>query len=110
MMSKADPKVESVEYHFLDDAGEVTQLIKQFDWESSPLGPVHSWSHSLRTTLGIMLHSAFPMFLFWGKDLTCFYNDAFRPSLGIDGKHPAVGKNAREVWAEIWDFIGPLIS
>ena len=49
------------------------------------------------------------MFLFWGDDLTCFYNDAFRPSLGVEGKHPAIGKKGREVWAEIWDFIGPLI-
>jgi len=50
------------------------------------------------------------MFLFWGPELTCFYNDAFRPSLGIEGKHPAIGKQGKEVWPEIWDFIGPLIQ
>lgn len=50
------------------------------------------------------------MFLFWGEDLICFYNDAFRPSLGVEGKHPAIGKKGREVWIEIWDFIGPLIN
>ncbi|HXR79437.1 MAG TPA: ATP-binding protein, partial [Saprospiraceae bacterium] len=61
-------------------------------------------------TLGILLHSAFPMFLFWGKDLICFYNDAYRPSLGEHGKHPAVGKKGKEVWPEIWGFIGPLIE
>ncbi|MCR8526570.1 hypothetical protein WB334_26460, partial [Escherichia coli] len=50
------------------------------------------------------------MFLFWGDELTCFYNDAFRPSLGDNGKHPAIGKMAKETWAEIWDFTHPLIQ
>ena len=50
------------------------------------------------------------MFLFWGSELICFYNDAFRPSLGTDGKHPALGKKGQEVWPEIWSFIGPLIE
>lgn len=68
------------------------------------------WPASLLTTLGNLLHSAFPMFLFWGEELTCFYNDAYRPSLGTDGKHPAIGKKGREIWPEIWDFIGPLIE
>lgn len=85
-------------------------LIMSYDWSKSVIGPPEQWPPSLRTTLGIVLHSAFPMFLFWGKELTCFYNDAFRPSLGMDGKHPAIGKRAKEVWPEIWTFIGPLID
>jgi PAS domain S-box-containing protein len=50
------------------------------------------------------------MLLFWGDELICFYNDAFRPSLGVDGKHPAVGKRGQEMWEDIWGFIGPLIE
>src|SRR6478672_2884214 len=86
------------------------KLILHHDWSQSPLGPIDQWPLSLRNTLGIVLHSAFPMFLFWGKELTCFYNDAFRPSLGTEGKHPAIGKPGKEVWTEIWEFIGPLIQ
>ncbi|CAG4990401.1 Adaptive-response sensory-kinase SasA [Dyadobacter sp. CECT 9275] len=85
-------------------------LIFTHDWTNTPLGTIDKWPRSLRTTLGIMLHSAFPMFLFWGKDRICFYNDAYRPSLGVSGKHPAIGKPAQEVWPEIWEFIGDLIS
>ncbi len=86
------------------------ELTRSFDWAAHPLGPPEKWPQGLNTTLGILLHSAFPMFLFWGAELICFYNDAYRPSLGIDGKHPAVGKKGKEVWPEIWDFIGPLIE
>ncbi len=51
------------------------------------------------------------MFLFWGPELISFYNDAFRPSLGIDGKHPYIlGKPAKEAWAEIWHIIKPLLD
>ncbi|GGM96718.1 hypothetical protein GCM10010967_33040 [Dyadobacter beijingensis] len=86
------------------------QLILQYDWSASPLGPLHEWPASLRLTLGIMLHSAFPMFLFWGPERVCFYNEAFRPSLGVTGKHPAIGKRATEVWPEIWETTDALIN
>jgi signal transduction histidine kinase len=85
-------------------------LARDFDWSATSLGSPQQWPLSLRTSLGIVFHSAFPMFLFWGEELICFYNDAFRPSLGIEGKHPALGKKGKEVWPEIWEFIGPLIS
>jgi len=90
--------------------GELGELTRTFDWSKTALGPPEDWPYSLRTTLTLLLHSAFPMCLFWGDNLTCFYNDAYRPSLGQNGKHPALGKPAREVWPETWDFIGPLLE
>ena len=40
----------------------------------------------------------------------CFYNDAYRRSIGPE-RHPcSLGRPAREVWAEIWDIIGPQIE
>jgi two-component sensor histidine kinase len=44
------------------------------------------------------------MWLWWGPELINFYNDAYLPIIG--GKHPgALGRPARQVWAEIWDQI-----
>ena len=46
------------------------------------------------------------MFIWWGRDLINLYNDPYRAFLGI--KHPrALGQSASDVWAEIWDQIGP---
>lgn len=43
------------------------------------------------------------MFLFWGDDNIQFYNDAYRPSLGTNGKHPdALGMKAKDSWPELW--------
>ncbi|MCK0135235.1 PAS domain S-box protein [Arenibacter sp. S6351L] len=95
---------------FLENSGHMGELIREMDWNNSSLGPISNWPVSLRTTLAIILHSSYPMFLFWGDELICFYNDAYRPSLGIEGKHPAIGKKGKDVWPEIWEFIGPLIS
>ena len=94
----------------MQGGGEMGELTRNFDWQKTSVGSPEQWPLSLRTTVGIILHSAFPMFLFWGKDLLCFYNDAYRPSLGIDGKHPLIGKKAKEAWPEIWDFIQPIIE
>ena len=98
------------QYSFLRGGGEMGALTRAFDWSETSLGPPENWPLSMRTTLGILLHSSFPMFLFWGKELICFYNDAYRPSLGNNGKHPAIGKPGKEVWPEIWYFIGPIIE
>jgi PAS domain S-box-containing protein len=95
---------------FLQGGGEMGEMIRNFDWSRTLLGTPETWPQALQISLTNILNSGFPMFLFWGDDLTCFYNDAFRPSLGVEGKHPAIGKKGKEVWSEIWDFIGPLIQ
>lgn len=90
----------------LEGAGEMGSLIQRFDWARTPLGPEEEWPQSLRTAVQIILTSRYPMFVWWGKDLTNLYNDPYRAFLG--SKHPqALGKSAREVWAEIWNEIGP---
>ncbi|MBB4802824.1 PAS domain S-box-containing protein [Flavobacterium nitrogenifigens] len=98
-------------YDFLANGGEMGKLTRAKDWSKTAVGAVEFWPQSLRTTLGILLNSKFPMFLFWGPDHICFYNDAYRPSLGNDGKHPAIlGEKGADYWPEIWDFIKPLID
>ena len=40
----------------------------------------------------------------------CFHNDGYRASIGPERHPTSIGRPAREVWAEIWDVIGPQIS
>ena len=87
-------------------SGEMAALMRATDWASTPLGPPESWPTGLRTMVAVMLGSRFPMLVWWGPELLHLYNDAYRPILG--DKHPAsLAAPAREVWAEIWDIIGP---
>ena len=80
--------------------GVVGQLIRSTDWSQTSLGPISSWQRSLKTMIGVMLGSRFPMMLGWGPDLLQFYNDAYLPQLGV--KHPAsLGAPVRVVWSEM---------
>ncbi len=87
----------------------MTERIRALDWSATPLGAMDAWPQSLRTVVNILLSSRYQMWMAWGPELTMFYNDAYRPTLGI--KHPrALGRPASEVWPEIWADIGPLID
>ena len=89
--------------------GEMGALMAGYDWSASPLGPAQAWPQSLRTAIGIMLTSRYAMWMLWGRDLTFFCNDAYRPTLGVKGDW-ALGARADRVWAEIWHEIWPRIE
>ncbi|MGF7079825.1 ATP-binding protein [Mucilaginibacter sp. UYCu711] len=97
--------------NYLQGGGEMGQLTREFDWSKTVLGSPNNWSQSLLTTISIILNSRFPMFLWWGPELIQFYNDAYRPSMGQNGKHPkALGQRGADCWPEIWPVIKPLID
>lgn len=95
---------------FLSGGGEMGALMRAHDWSRSSLGPPETWPQTLRTVVRIMLNTGHPMYIFWGPELACLYNDAYSESIGPE-RHPvSLGRPAREVWEEIWPIIGPQID
>ncbi|MGE4242819.1 response regulator [Ramlibacter sp.] len=93
---------------FVGDSA-MAQLMRSHDWSQTPLGPAEQWPQTLRVALRILLTSRFDMWLGWGKDVHFFYNDAYRPTLGM--KHPrSLAMPTRELWPEIWDDIKDRIA
>ena len=87
----------------LRDGGGCGLLIAARDWTSRGLGPIESWSASLRTATLMLLHSPVPMVMLWGEDGIMLYNDAY--SLFAGGRHPELlGARVREGWPEVADF------
>lgn len=87
---------------------DVGSLIVTRDWHASPLGPPETWSTSLKTTVGMLLRAHAEIVLFWGPEFVAIYNDTYAPTIG--DKHPrALGRPARENWAELWDDLEPLL-
>ena len=85
------------------------ELMRRYDWSSSPLGSPENWPNSLKTAVRIMLLSRQPIWIGWGPELIYFYNDSYQSIIG--GKHPwALGKPTAEVWQEIWHDIGPMLD
>jgi PAS domain S-box-containing protein len=94
---------------FLSGGGETGAMMRAQDWSESPLGHPHTWPQALRTTVGLVLNSGFPMFVAWGKELGFLYNDPYAEILG--DKHPrAMGRRFHDIWSEIWADISPFIE
>src|SRR4028119_1732182 len=86
--------------------GEMGALIRSRDWSLSALGGVEKWSQSLKTAIGLVLGSPYPMFIWWGDQMINLYNDAYIPILGQ--RHPeALGESAFNVWPDVWEVVGP---
>jgi anti-anti-sigma factor len=89
--------------------GELGREMSRRDWSGTPLGPPETWPAGLRSAVRVVLTSRFSMWMAWGPDLSFFYNDAYMHDT-LQAKHPwALGRPAREVWAEIWDEVEPRV-
>ena len=83
---------------FLTGGGATAELIARHDWSPS-LGPIESWPQSLKTTVGLLLHSPVPLVLLWGEDGIMIYNDAY--SVFAGNRHPRLlGSKVLEGWPE----------
>ncbi len=90
--------------------GETGDLFRSIDWSKHPLGPLETWPVALKISLNNLFHSKQPMFIWWGKDLYQFYNDAMTRVMD-GGKHPqAMGQSGNECWPEIWPRVKPQID
>src|ERR1700722_12638806 len=89
--------------------GEMAALVRAYDWGSTPLGAIDTWSIELLTVVNLTLSSPAPARTMWGPDFILIYNDAYRPIPGP--RHPeALGKSARAVYSESWHVVGPLLE
>ena len=83
----------------------MAELIRGFDWSSTPLGAFDSWPTSIVTAVGLMLASQQPMFLFWSAELRCLYNDAARVLLAPEARRLALGARASAALLPTWPTI-----
>jgi signal transduction histidine kinase/DNA-binding response OmpR family regulator len=95
--------------YVIEGESETAELARRKQWQATKLGPVEDWPQSLRTSLSICLACRFPIVLIWGPEMVVLYNDAFIPVLGK--QHPAaMGGYARDVWADVWQVVGPMLQ
>lgn len=94
---------------FLGGGGTMGALIRAHDWTST-LGPPESWPQSLRTVIRLMLTTQHPVFVYWGADRTCLYNDAFISFIGPEQHPRMLGAPGWRMWERIWPVIGPQID
>lgn len=86
------------------EGGDMGAELRAHDWSHSPLGEPQTWPVALRNALNLMLNSPESMYIVWGKDLTFFFNDTYRPILGprLDG---ALGQPLHVLWADAFEAV-----
>ena len=99
----ATPDAASASAHMTD----MERSMRAFPWETTAVGPVACWPHSLKSAVRTVLDLRLPAYLAWGDSYVQFFNDAYVPILG-DKKDGALGNDARVTWSEIWPTIGPM--
>lgn len=86
------------------------EYVRTFDWASTPLGPMSSWSAQLRQAVLFIMKNPQPRLLLWGPEIVYIYNAACIPVFGRKHHPECLGKPAQESFAEIWDDVGGLIA
>lgn len=77
-------------------------FIRNFDWSSTPLGPMAGWSTSLRCFVNMVNADNRAACLWWGPQRIAIYNQVYVQIAAH--RHPrCMGKSAAEVWPELLD-------
>ncbi|KAJ8117909.1 hypothetical protein OPT61_g1005 [Boeremia exigua] len=62
--------------------------MRQYDWASSPVGPIEGWPTELRHVCEFALATSDPINIVWGDECTLLYNQAY--SVIVGDMHPRV--------------------
>ena len=88
--------------------GEMARRIRDYDWSSTPIGPIENWPAALRVATNLILSSPVTMVILWGPDGVMIYNDGY--SVFAGGRHPAVlGSKVTDGWPEVADFSANIV-
>jgi two-component sensor histidine kinase len=88
-------------------ADEMGAFVLDFDWASTSVGPISTWSQSLMSYTRVMLTSKHPICFFWGPELLIFFNQAYKPMLGQRAE-TALGRSFATVWPDVWADVLPM--
>ncbi|RYU93440.1 PAS domain S-box protein [Emticicia agri] len=97
-------------FPFLNGGGEMGALMRNKDWQSTPLGTPDQWPVQLKQMTATMLTTPTPMLICWGVNFTQIYNDAFRPILGLHQHPQALGISVNDTYKEVWETLEPLFT
>ncbi|KAJ4390769.1 hypothetical protein N0V93_004367 [Gnomoniopsis smithogilvyi] len=82
------------------------KFFRNFDWGSTSLGPIESWSIAMRRHVLLLMADPRPAAMFVGPEKITLYNEGYVWVIG--SKHPfMMGKPFDEAWADLGDAFEP---
>ena len=58
-------------------------MLRNVDWSKTPLGPIESWSSTLRLYIHMCVSERRAACIYWGEERIAIYNENFIPLAGI---------------------------
>jgi signal transduction histidine kinase len=86
------------------------ELVQNYDWSATPLGPMTQWPASLKVIVALILDSTEPMVVWWGRESLQIYNDAYAPRVDSGDGVLALGRPAAESWKHGWALLRPQVE
>ncbi|KAI1342904.1 hypothetical protein F5Y15DRAFT_271562 [Xylariaceae sp. FL0016] len=109
VLSSCQPSFDWTRIPLTPDLPDHIRFARTRDWASTPLGPMEDWSAELRAMANMVMGSPHPAAMYWGREFTAIYNEAYVPMAGR--KHPKLmGQSYKEAWAELWPEIAPVFE
>jgi signal transduction histidine kinase len=105
-LPRATEELDAIHATFGRD-GEIAALAADIDWSAHPLGPVRSWSASMRQLVRLVMESPDPSLTLWRDQQLMIFNDAAVSTFG-DRAHEAFGRPYLEAFPEIATPIAPI--
>lgn len=85
-------------------------LVRKFDWSSTPLGPMKDWTVQFREVVNLVMRNPHPCALFWGPELSMIYNEAYTYEVA-GNKHPdLLGTGFSGPFSELWDGVADIFQ
>lgn len=82
------------------EISEYIEWFRNFDWSSTPVGPIEDWPPALRRSVLELHVDPRPCALYYGKDRVVMYNELYKEVVG--SKHPGiVGVPFTDAWPEL---------
>ena len=99
----------SLPAYFPSHGGKIARLIREFNWETTALGPIEGWPAHVKTMTSVALSSDLAMVMLWGESGVMIYNDAYAGFAGA--RHPKLlGSDVLLGWPEVADFNGHVME
>ncbi|KAF2627564.1 hypothetical protein BU25DRAFT_439973 [Macroventuria anomochaeta] len=101
----------AVEHDWTEDLPKTdhVRFFRETDWSKSSLGPLSTWSPTLRLFTGFVLADSRAACLWWGKDLVAVYNEHYAP-LACKAHPKLMGSTFQQGYPELWSGIQPFFE
>ncbi|KAH6642955.1 hypothetical protein C7974DRAFT_302678 [Boeremia exigua] len=85
------------------------RFFRETVWSKSSLGPLHTWSPTLRLFTGFVLADSRAACLWWGEDLVAIYNEHYAP-LACKAHPKLMGSTFQQGYPDLWSGIEPIFE